>query len=94
MYNEINTEVDVEFEYKGVRLKFIDVPVTGSIEWGTATYWEPSWSEAKLHINMTPAEVQEQMVEMFSEDNQPLPLWDGQSILEEMNKHIESRVIG
>ena len=93
MYSEINTEVDVEFEYKGVRFKFIDVHVTGSIEWGTATYWEPSWSEAKLHINMTPTEVQEQM----AEDDPPLPPWahtDGESILEEMNKHIESRIIG
>ena len=92
MYSEINTEIDVEFEYEGEQFRLQMVPVTGTIDWGPATYWEPSWSEVHLHIGMTPTEVQEWMVELYEDADQPVPPWaytDGQAILDEMKEHID-----
>lgn len=95
MRREINTEIDVEFEYKEVTLKFQCVPVTGSVESGPATYWETSWSEVNLHIGLTPKEVQEWVVEMLEDDEQPVPPWaytDGRDILDEIEERITAHV--
>ena len=95
MHNNINTEIDLEIEYEGEVLKFQMVPVTGSVDWGLASYWETSWSEVNLHIGMTPAEVQDWVVEVFSDDDKQVPAWaytDGQAILDMMKERIESHV--
>ncbi len=97
MHSEINTEIDVEIEYQGVKLNLQMVPVTGSLDWGPATYWEPSWSEADLHISMTPDEVQDWVVEMLTDysPDKPVPPWaytDGQVILDMMKERIESHI--
>ena len=95
MHNEINTEIDMEIEHEGEVLKFQMVPVSGSVDWGLATYWETSWSEVNLHIGMTATEIQDWVVEMFKDDDRPAPPWaytDGQAILDEMKEHIESHV--
>ncbi len=95
MRRQIDTEVDVVFEYEGEQLKFVLVPITGSIEWGPAIYWVPSWSEVHLHIGMTPTEVQDWVVEMFEDDNRPVPPWaytDGQAITYRMRETIESTI--
>jgi len=91
----INTEIDVEIEYKGVTLKFQLVPITGTVDAGLATYEEPSWCEVDLHIGMTPAEVQDWVVETLTDDDQPVPAWaytDGEAILSLMKERIESHI--
>jgi len=95
VHSEINTEVDLEFEYEGEKLKFQMVPVSGSVDSGLATYWETSWCDVNLHIELTPDDVQKWVVEMFADDGRPVPPWaytDGQAILDEMKERIEVHV--
>ena len=92
MHSDIDIEIDLAFEYKGEMLKFQLVPVTGTVDWGLATFEEPSWSEVNLHIGMTPNEVQDWVVEMFTDDDKPVPAWayaDGQAILDEMKERAD-----
>ncbi len=82
MRHQIDTEVDVAFEYEGEQLKFVLVPITGSVE----------RSEVHLHIGMTPTEVQDWVVEMFEDDSRPVPPWaytDGEAITYRMRETIE-----
>jgi len=91
---EVDTTIDLEFEYKEVVLKF-QVPVTGSIESGEATYWETSWSEVDIHVGLTPADVRDWVVEQFQDDGLPVPSWayiDGQDILDEIKDKIKAHV--
>lgn len=91
--HDIDTEVDVEFEYKEITLKFQCVPVTGSVESGLATYWETSWSEIDLHVHLTPSDVQEWVVEQLVDDGQPVPPWaytDGSDILDEIRSRAKA----
>ena len=90
MHDIINTEVDLEFEYNGEVLKFQMVPVSGTIDWESATEWETAWSEVDIQIDMTPLEVQDCVVEMFTHP----PSWaftDGQDILDELNLLVETK---
>lgn len=91
---EIDTTIALEFEYKEVVLKF-QVPVTGSIESGEATYWEPSWSEIDIHVGLTPTDIQDWVVEQFQDDNLPVPPWadtDGPAILDEIKYKIKAHI--
>lgn len=95
MLRQIDTEVDFQFEYKDHLLKFQMVPVTGTIEWGLATREETSWSEFNLHIGLTVSDVQFWVVEMFEDEDQPVPYWaytDGQAILDEMKERLETHI--
>lgn len=92
MHSDIDTEIDLEFEYKEEQLKFQAVPITGTVDSGLATYWETSWCEVKLHIGMTAEEIQDWLVEMFEDDDHPVPSWaytDGEAIRDEMKEHID-----
>ena len=91
---EVDTTVDLEFEYKEVVLKF-QVPITGSIESGDATYWETSWSEIDIRVGLTPTDVQDWVVEQFQDDGLPVPAWaytDGLDILDEIKSRIKAQV--
>jgi len=95
MLTHINTEIDINIEYKETVLKFQMVPVSGSIEIGLATYWETSWSEVSLHIDMTAAEIRDCVVQQFIDTGGPIPPWayaDGQEILDEMQEQIEAHI--
>jgi len=95
VHSDIDTEIDLEFEYKDEQLNFPMVPVTGTVDSGLATYWETSWCEVNLHIGMTAAGVQSCLVEMFTDCDKPVPPWaytDGQAVLDEMKELVEIHV--
>jgi hypothetical protein len=90
---EIDTDVDVEIEYNATMFRFQLVPVSGYIVAGPATEMETSWSEIKLHVNITPEEVSEWMVEHFEDRGFSAPSWaytEGKQFKEAIVDYIEN----
>lgn len=95
MINQIDTEIDVELEYKDTVLEFQMVPITGTVASVTATYWEPSWCEAHVYLGLTVTDVTEWVVEQFEDKGQPVPPWaytDAQDILDQLKDRIEASI--
>lgn len=95
MTSQIDTQIDIELEYKCTVLKFNGVPVTGTVASGPATYWEPAWCDAHVFVGLTVTEVTEWITEQFEDDDQPVPTWaitDAQDILDQLKDRIEASV--
>lgn len=92
---DLNTHVDLEFEYKGHMLKFQDVGMSGTVHSGPATLIDPAWSYFNFEIDLTPAQIQEWVVEQFEDEGQPVPPWaytDGKQLLIELRDYAEQQV--
>lgn len=95
MRSEIDIDVDVEIEHHGVLLDFQAVSVTGTIVSGVGTQDDPPWCNVDLCVGLTVEEVQDQMVEMFTDEDKPVPPWaltDGEIVLDKMKRQIETHV--